>query len=180
MDAVKIKTGALLFRSDKKNSTVEKPDYPALHKAVDDALDNLENMRRDGIAKQKEFSQTLDKFFVAETNPNKTKLAPAFSAFELAEAEDLTFDAGGENFHEKSLLLQEGWLREKLAEIISQTSISNESKASDEIKIQKNHPSAVETTIQFQPKFRREQASVPGQPNKARRRKQRESIKPTV
>ena len=149
---VKIKTGALLFRSDKKNSTVEKLDYPALHKAVDDALDNLENMRRDEIAKQKEFSQTLDKFFVAETNPNKTKLAPAFSAFELAEAEDLTFDAGGENFHEKSLLLQEGWLREKLAEIISQTSISNESKASDEIKIQKNHPSAVETTIQFQPK----------------------------
>lgn len=145
---VKSKTSALLFRSDKKSSTAEKLDYPALHKAVDDALENLEIVRREEITKQKEFNQTLDVIFAAETNPNKTNLAPGFSAFELSEAEDLTHDAGRENFYEKSLLLQESWLREKLAEKVSQPNLANESKTTSDDKARKRYGSAAEKSVQ--------------------------------
>lgn len=145
---VKSKTSALLFRSDRKSSTAEKLDYPALHKAVDVALENLEIVRREEIVKQKEFNQTLDVIFAAETNPNKTKLAPAFSASELSEAEDLAVDAGRENFYEKSLLLQESWLREKLAEKISQPNVGNDSKVSSEDKARKRSGSAAEKSVQ--------------------------------
>ncbi len=141
---VKAKTSRILFRADKDNTSQEKLNYPALHKAVDDALENLGNTRRDEIAKQKEFNQTLDTIFDAETNPNKSRLAPAFSAFELAEVEDLSHDAGRENFYENSLPLQENWLREKLAE-----KIENESPATSSNKTQ-NLPSAAEkNTAQF-------------------------------
>ncbi len=147
---VKSKTSELLFRSDKKNSPAEKLDYPAMHKSVDDALEILETVRRDEITKLKEFNQTLNEIFVAETNPNKTKLAPAFSAYELAETEDLALEAGRENFYENSLVLQENWLREKLAENLRQASDSKVLKDSDEIKNQKLTPSNAATLIQFQ------------------------------
>ncbi len=147
---VKSKTSALFFRSDKKNSNAEKLDYPALHKAVSEALENLETARRDEIAKQKEFNRTLDKIFDAETNPNKTRLAPAFSAYELSDAEDLAADAGRDNFYEKLLPLQENWLREKLAENLRQASDSKAARNSDEIKNQKRPLRATESAIQFQ------------------------------
>jgi hypothetical protein len=146
---VKSKTGELLFGSNKKGATAEKLDYPALHKAVSEALDTLENTRRDEIAKLKEFSQTLGVIFDAETNPNKTQLAPAFSAYELSEAEDLSIDAGRENFYENSLLLQESWLREKLAKTSPHKDDSKTPKTPGEIKNQKQSASTVEASIEF-------------------------------
>lgn len=119
--SLKSKAGKVLFRSDEKSAHAENLDYPALHKAVDEALVNLENTRRDEINKQKEFNQILDRIFDADTNPNKTKLAPAFSAYELSLAEDLALEAGRENFYENWLLLQEDWLLEKLAEKTDKT-----------------------------------------------------------
>lgn len=118
---VKSKTSAILFSSDDKNFQRVKLNYPALHESVAESLDATEKTRRDEIAKQKEFSQTLNQIFAAETNPNKTKLAPAFSAYELAEIEDLSNDAGREIFYERSLHLQESWLREKSDEHSRQT-----------------------------------------------------------
>ena len=38
---VKSKTGELLFRSNKKGAPAEKFDYPALHKTMDEALENF-------------------------------------------------------------------------------------------------------------------------------------------
>ena len=147
---VKSKTGELLFGSNKKGANAQKLDYPALHKELTEALEILGNTRRDEIEKLKEFNQTLGKIFDAETNPNKTELAPAFSAYELSEAEDLSVDAGRENFYENALLLQESWLREKLAETSPLKDDSKMSKASDEVKNQKRSASTVETTTQFQ------------------------------
>lgn len=146
---VKLKTSDFLFRSDKKNRTAEKLDYPALHKAVGEALENLKNTRREEIAKQKEFNQTLDKIFDAETNPNKHALAPAFSAFELSEMEDLAHDAGSESFYENSLPLQESWLRERLAEKINQSDASNELPGANNNKTQKRRAPATESTAHF-------------------------------
>lgn len=147
---VKSKTSGLLFGSNKKGATAEKLDYPVLHKAVDDALETLESARRDEIAKLKEFSQTLDKIFDTETNPNKTRLTPAFSAYEFAETEDLSVDAGRENFYEKVLLLQESWLREKLAETSRVACDSERLKFSGETINQKQSASTVETSVEFQ------------------------------
>jgi hypothetical protein len=142
---VKSKTNGILFRPENEKSAAEKLDYPSLHQAISDALENLENLRRNEIAKQKEFGQTLDVIFNTETNPNKNNLAPAFSAFVLAEAEDLARDAGREDFYENSLVLQENWLREKLTEKLKETSVSNKAKTSDVIEIQKGGSSAVKT-----------------------------------
>jgi hypothetical protein len=55
---VKSKTGELLFRSNKKSATAEKPGFPALHKAVTEALEILENTRRDEVERLKEFKQS--------------------------------------------------------------------------------------------------------------------------
>ena len=147
---VKSKTGELLFGSNKKGANAQKLDYPALHKELTEALEILGNTRRDEIEKLKEFNQTLGKIFDAETNPNKTELAPAFSAYELSEAEDLSVDAGRENFYENALLLQESWLREKLAETSRLKTDSKTLKDSGEIENQKRSASTVETTTQFQ------------------------------
>jgi hypothetical protein len=147
---VKSKTSEFLYRSDKKNSSAVKLDYPVLHRAVSEALKNLENTRRIEIEKLKEFHQTLNEILAAETNPNKTKLAPAFSSYELSEAEDLALGAGRENFYENAILLQENWLREKLAENLRQASSSKVEQDSGEIKNQNSLSSVSETTIQFQ------------------------------
>ncbi len=125
---VKAQTSKVLFRSDEKSKTAEKLDYPALHKEIDNALENLEITRLDDIKKQKEFNQTLDKIFEAETNPNKAKLTPAFSPYELAETEDLANDVGREEIYEKSLYWQENWLRENLA-AVSPTQSQTESQS---------------------------------------------------
>ena len=147
---VKSKTSAFLFRSGDKSATIEKLDYPALHKAVTDALENLEKTRRNEITKQKEFNQVLDKIFDAETNPNKTSLLPAFSAAELNEVEDLSLEAGRESFYEKSLLLQETWLFGKLAEKLSQANSSNKPESSGDNNVQKRRSSNAKTPIQIQ------------------------------
>ena len=147
---VKLKTGELLFGSNKKGANVQKLDYPALHKELTEALEILGNTRRDEIAKLKEFSQTLEKIFGAETNPNKNQLAPAFSAYELSDAEDLSVGAGREKFYENALLLQESWLREKLAETLRPTDDSKTPKAAGETINQKQSVSTVETSIEFQ------------------------------
>lgn len=148
---VKSKTSELLFHSDKKIASSEKLDYPALHKAVDDALENLENTCRLEVEKQKEVNQTLTKIFEAETNPNKTKLSPTFSAYELAEAEDLALEAGRESFYENVLRLQESWLREKLAENLRSASGSIKPQDPGEIENQKRPFSTAATGIQIQP-----------------------------
>lgn len=146
---VKSKTGDFLFRTNKKGLTTEKLDYPAMHKALTDSLETLESARRDEIAKFKEFSQTLEKIFGAETNPNKNQLAPAFSAYELSDAEDLSVGAGREKFYENALLLQESWLREKLAETLRPTDDSKTPKAAGEMINQKQSVSTVKTPIEF-------------------------------
>jgi hypothetical protein len=148
---VKSKASELLFRSDKKNSPAAKLDYPVLYKAVTEALETLECTRRDEIVKLKEFNQTLTQILAAETNPNKTKLAPAFSAYELAETEDLSLSAGRESFYENALVLQENWLREKSAENLRPANESEVPQSSGEIKHQKLHPSNAAASIQSQP-----------------------------
>jgi hypothetical protein len=106
-------------------------------------------VRREEINVQKEFNQTLDKIFDAETNPNKTKLTPAFSAFELAEAEDLTLVAENENLYEKSLIFQENWLQEKLAEKISQSNTPNELSANGKTNNGKSRSAETVVTNHF-------------------------------
>ncbi len=144
------KTGEFLFRSNKKGAPAEKLDYTALHKTIDDQLETLESTRLDEIEKLKEFNQTLGEIFDAETNPNKTKLLPAFSAYELAEAEDLSADAGRENFYENALVLQESWLREKLAEGLRQAVALKVEQNAGKIEDQKPVSKSAETSNQFQ------------------------------
>ena len=136
--SLKSKAGKVLFRSDENSAHSENLDYPALHKAVDEALVNLETVRREEINKQKEFNQILDRIFDADTNPNKTKLAPAFSAYELSLAEDLALEAERENFYENSLFLQENWLLEKLAEKFGKTNGERESLKTGKIDSRNN------------------------------------------
>lgn len=155
---IKSKTSGILFGPGDKFQAVEKLDYPVLHKAVADALENLENIRRDEIEKQKNFGQTLDKIFETETNPNKTKLAPRFSAFEVSLAEDLARDAGRENFYENSLRLQENWLREKSAEKTSQTKTQEGVPATGDGNNQNHASSENKTDTQFQSETERETA----------------------
>ena len=145
---VKSKTSELLFHSAKKNPPAEKLDYPALHKAISEALEIVENTRRIEVIKLREFNQTLDKILAAETNPNKTKLAPAFSAYELAETEDLALDAGCENFYENALSLQESWLREKLTENLRPAGDSKAQSDAREIESQKRPFSIAKAAIQ--------------------------------
>lgn len=133
---VKSKTSKILFRSGKRSATSEKLDYPAFHQEITDALEKQAIVQRTSLVKQKEFTQTLDKIFDSETNPHKTKLTPAFSAFELAVAEDLAHAAGNENFYENSLVFQEKWLRVRLAAKINQTKIPNETIETGEITTQ--------------------------------------------
>ncbi|MEP7038095.1 MAG: hypothetical protein ABI891_07105 [Acidobacteriota bacterium] len=147
---VKSKTSEFLYRPNKKNSSAVKLNYPALHRAVSEALEISENTRRIEVEKLKEFNQTLNEIFAAETNPNKTKLAPAFSSYEIAEAEDLALNAGRENFYENAILLQENWLREKLTENLRQAGDSKARSDSEEIKNQKLHSPTGETRVQFQ------------------------------
>lgn len=147
---VKSKTGELLFRSNRKGATAEKLDYPASHKAVTEALEILENTRRIEVGKLKELAQTLDKIFDAETNSNKTKLAPAFSAYELSDAEDLSVDAGRENFYENALSLQVSWLREKLAESLRQAGDSKVEQNAGKIEDRQFASKSTETSNQFQ------------------------------
>lgn len=111
----KANTFGLVFSSEKKNSSDKNIDYQALKKQISDALENLENTRRIEIEKQREFVQTLDEIFEAETNTNKNNFMPSFSAFELAEVEDLAQSAGRFDLYEKSLHWQENFLQEKLA-----------------------------------------------------------------
>lgn len=147
---IKSKTSGILFSSSGKASTIEKLDYTALHKAVADALENLEVIRRNEIAKQQDFNQTLDKIFQSETNQNKNKLAPAYSAYELAETEDLAQDAGRENFYENSLRLQENWLREKLAEKISGMKTAENQTGNSDGKIQNQDSPKTKSLTDFQ------------------------------
>jgi hypothetical protein len=57
---------------------------------------------------------------------------------------------GGENFYENALLLQENWLREKLAETSRVRDDSKTPKVSGEVEIHKQSVSTVETSIEFQ------------------------------
>lgn len=156
---IKSKTSGILFGSGEKSSTVEKLDFPALHQSVTNALENLESVRRDELGKQKGFSQALDKIFDGEINPKKTKLAPAYSAFELSEVEDLARDAGRENFYENSLRLQESWLSEKKAEKISATETHKEQSEVYEDKDLNRRSSAFTTAAQFHTETPAESAS---------------------
>ncbi len=131
----KAKTIDLFFGSEKKNSADEITDYRALKTQVSDALENLENERRSEIQKQKEFVQTLDKIFQAETNPNKAKLTPSFSAFELAEMEDFAFETIHESLYEKSLQWQENWLLQKLASRPSESTNDESPKMPDKVEL---------------------------------------------
>ena len=74
------KTGKILFRSDEKTSTAEKSRLSGFCiKAVHDALLDLEKMRRDENQKiKKNLAKLSIQFFVAETNPKKANLLPAF------------------------------------------------------------------------------------------------------
>lgn len=122
LNQIKTHTARLVFRSDNKNSSVEKLDYEALHGQISNTLETLENVRRDEVEKQKEFVETLDKIFQAETNPKKENQAPAFSAFELAEVEDLSNSSERFDLYEKSLYWQENFLLEKSAAALKKSS----------------------------------------------------------
>jgi len=130
-----MKTAAskVLPRSNEKNSRIEKLDYPTLRGEIENALKDLETSRRAEIARQKEFDQTLEKIFDSETNPKKTRLEPAFASAELAETEDLALELGKENFYEKSLPMQEKWLRETLAEKIKQIGESGDAQSNENL-----------------------------------------------
>jgi len=122
LNQIKTHTVRLVFRSDNKNFLREKLDYKALHSQVSDALETLENVHRQKLEKQKEFVETLDKIFHAETNPKKEIQAPAFSAFELAEVEDLAHSSERFDLYEKSLYWQENFLLEKSAAALKKSS----------------------------------------------------------
>lgn len=117
LNKIKANTFRLVSRSENKNSSDEKLDYKTLHVQVSDALETLQNVRSDEIEKQKEFVETLNQIFQAETNPKKNNLAPVFSAFELAEVEDLANSSERFDIYEKSLTWQEKFLLEKSAAV---------------------------------------------------------------
>lgn len=112
---IKAKTFAFVFPSENKISLSEKPGFQALKIQISDALENLENVRRNEMEKQKEFVQTLDSIYKAETHPKKNNLAAVFSAFELAEIEDLAQSAEHFDVYEKSIHWQENFLHERFA-----------------------------------------------------------------
>lgn len=122
LNQIKTHTVRLVFRSDNKNPSVEKLNYEALHGQVSNALETLENVQRQKLEKQKEFVETLNKIFEAETNPKKNNLAPAFSAFELAEVEDLAHSSERFDLYEKSLTWQEIFLLEKSSAALNKAS----------------------------------------------------------
>ncbi len=146
LNQIKANTLRLVFRSENKNSADKKLDYLALHNQVSDALEILEITRCNEIEKQKEFVQTLDQILQADTNPNKTNLAPAFSAFELAEVEDLAQSVGRIDFYEKSLDWQKNFLLEKSA--AAQNNPTNkEQQISIKTELQKNQSEGAEKII---------------------------------
>ena len=122
LNQIKTHTIRLVFRVRNKNSSDEKLGFEALHSQVSDALETLENVQRQKLEKQKEFVETLDKIFHAETNPKKEIQAPAFSAFELAEVEDLAHSSERFDLYEKSLYWQENFLLEKSAAALKKSS----------------------------------------------------------
>lgn len=113
LNQIKTHTIRLVFRDRNKNSSDEKLGFEALHTQISDAIETLENVQHQNLEKQKEFVKTLDNIFQAETNPKKNNLAPAFSAFELAEVEDLAHSSERFDLYEKSLIWQENFLLEK-------------------------------------------------------------------
>lgn len=141
LNQIKTHTVSLFFRSENKNSSDKNLDYKALHGQVSDTLETLQNVQRQKLEKQKEFVETLDKIFQAETNPKKNNLAPAFSTFELAELEDLAH--GGERFdlYEKSLYWQENFLLEKSAAVQNKPS-NKQPEKSVKTGLQKNQTEA--------------------------------------
>lgn len=126
-EQLRANTLGFIFRADKKNSKQEKLDYPSLKNQISDALENLKNEQRQKLEKQREFNQTLNKILDGDTNPHKTKLQPAFSAFELAEVEDLAQSAGRFDIYEKSLNWQENFLLEKSGDGQNKLTIKNRS-----------------------------------------------------
>ena len=122
LNQLKINTFRLVFRSENKYSSDEKLDYQVLHGQVSNGLETLENVQRQKLEKQKEFVETIDKIFQAETNPKKEIQAPAFSAFELAEVEDLAHSSERFDLYEKSLYWQENFLLEKSAAALKKSS----------------------------------------------------------
>ncbi|HRH41586.1 MAG TPA: hypothetical protein PKY82_08085 [Pyrinomonadaceae bacterium] len=124
---IKANTLGLIFRAENEISKQEKLEYPVLHKQISDALEEVHNGRRDEIEKQREFNQTLSKIFNGETNPNKTSFAPTFSAFELAEIEDLAQSVGRIELQEKALSGQETFLLEKSA--ATQNKLTNKNQS---------------------------------------------------
>lgn len=140
---IKANTLGLIFRAEKKISKQEKLEYPVLHKQISDALEEVHNGRRDEIEKQREFNQTLSKIFNAETNPNKNTFAPAFSAFELAEIEDLAQSIGRVDFYEKALNWQETFLLEKSA--ATENKLTNKSQS---VSLQSEKQKQVSETVE--------------------------------
>lgn len=143
---IKANTFKLVFASEKKNSAGETINYQALHVQVSDALETTENGRRQKLEKQKDFAQTLNKIFQADTNPNKTNLTPTFSAFELAEVEDLAQSAGRVDFYEKSLSWQENFLLEKSPPVQNKPPIK-EQEFSGQTGLPKNQSERAEKII---------------------------------
>jgi hypothetical protein len=146
LNQIKTHTVRLVFRDRNKNSSDENLDFKALHGQVSDALETLKNVQRQKLEKQKEFAQTLNKIFQAETNPNKINLTPAFSAFELAEVEDLAQSAGRFDFYEKSLYWQENFLLEKSPPIQNKPPIK-EQEFSGQTGLPKNQSGRAEQII---------------------------------
>ena len=145
-EQIKANTFGLIFTSENKNSSNEKLNYPILKSQISDTLKTMENTRRDEIENRKEFVQTLDQILQADTNPNKTNLAPAFSAFELAEVEDLAQSAGRVDFYEKSLDWQEKFLLEKSLSQQNKPPIKNE-EFSGQTGLPKNQSETAEKII---------------------------------
>jgi hypothetical protein len=143
-----IKTHAirLVSRDRNKNSSDEKLYFKALHGQVSDALETLENVQRQKLEKQKEFLETLDKILQAETNPNKTNLTPTFSAFELAEVEDLAHTSQRFDLYEKSLTWQENFLLEKSNAVQNKPS-NKQSEITVKTELVTNKPDPAEKII---------------------------------
>lgn len=140
---IKANTLGLIFRPENEISKQEKLEYPVLHKQISDALEEMHKGRRDEIEKQREFNQTLSKIFNAETNQNKISVAPTFSAFELAEIEDLAQSAGRVDFYEKALNWQETFLLEKSA--ATQNKLTNKNQS---VPLQSEKQKQVSETVE--------------------------------
>lgn len=115
LSSLKANTFKLFFRPGENISKQESLDYSALRQQISEHLENLEISRSDEIENKREFNRTLRDIFDSGNQKDGADLQPVFSTVELAEIEDLAQSIGSFELQEKSLIWQENFLRENIA-----------------------------------------------------------------